>query len=223
MKRNAAVEKTGLRFFGEISASISHEIKNYLAIANENAGLLEDLTVMADKGGSLEPERLQTLTAKIKAQIQRINSVIQRMNRFAHSAEETLKKIDLNDIVEFVTALSERFAFIRGVVLTHEKGDEGKKIISDPFLLENLLWCCLETAMDTAGEDKAVKIVSESSEDIGRVRFTGLDALKEYQPEMFFTERMKTLISSLNAELEFDGEAKEIVLTIRKKTDKDTV
>jgi hypothetical protein len=37
--------ETGLQFFGKMSASISHEIKNVMAIINENAGLLEDLTV----------------------------------------------------------------------------------------------------------------------------------------------------------------------------------
>jgi hypothetical protein len=35
-----------VRFFGEISASISHEIKNVLAIINENAGLLQDMVMM---------------------------------------------------------------------------------------------------------------------------------------------------------------------------------
>ena len=42
----------GLQFFGRMSASISHEIKNVLAIINENAGLLEDFSLMADRGGA---------------------------------------------------------------------------------------------------------------------------------------------------------------------------
>jgi len=39
-----------LRFFGKIVASISHEIKNVMAIINEKAGLIKDLTLMAEKG-----------------------------------------------------------------------------------------------------------------------------------------------------------------------------
>jgi hypothetical protein len=35
--------RQGLQFFGKISASVSHEIKNVLAVIGENAGLLEDL------------------------------------------------------------------------------------------------------------------------------------------------------------------------------------
>ena len=33
---------TGLQFFGKMTASISHEIKNVMAIINESAGLLDD-------------------------------------------------------------------------------------------------------------------------------------------------------------------------------------
>jgi signal transduction histidine kinase len=219
MKKHAAAEKTGLQFYGEISSSISHEVKNYLAIINENAGLLEDLTIMADEGGSLDPERLKMLAVKIKEQIQRINEVIQRMNRFAHSAEESEKKIDLNDIVEFVIALSERFAFIRGIVLNHEKGNSADNIITDPFSLENLIWCCLEIAMEAAGENKTVTIISESNEGDGRVSFTQLDDLGSYQPDIFNSERIKGLINSLNADLKFNGEGKEIILTVKKKSE----
>ena len=37
-------EYEGLRFFGKVNASISHEIRNALAVINENAGLIKDLT-----------------------------------------------------------------------------------------------------------------------------------------------------------------------------------
>ena len=44
-------EEAGLRFFGMMTASVSHEIKNVLAIINENAGLMSDLTQMMMKSG----------------------------------------------------------------------------------------------------------------------------------------------------------------------------
>ncbi len=50
-----SIGECGLQCFGSISASISHELKNALAIINENAGLLEDLSFMAEKGLPLDP------------------------------------------------------------------------------------------------------------------------------------------------------------------------
>ncbi|MGA6927645.1 MAG: hypothetical protein WBY88_18290, partial [Desulfosarcina sp.] len=59
----------GVRFFGEMSASISHEIKNVLAIIHENAGLLQDLLMMSEKGLPLSSERLSRLAQSILRQV----------------------------------------------------------------------------------------------------------------------------------------------------------
>ena len=63
------VAETGLQFFGRIAASVAHEIKNVLAIVNENAGLLEDFTVMADRGKPIDPARLKTMAATVKSRL----------------------------------------------------------------------------------------------------------------------------------------------------------
>jgi len=52
------VGETGLQFYGKICASLSHEIKNALAIINEDAGLLNDFAALADQGRPLDPERV---------------------------------------------------------------------------------------------------------------------------------------------------------------------
>jgi len=62
------VGKGGFQFFGKISASISHEIKNVLAVLNENAGLLEDLVLMAEKGAPFNQERAKSLAGSMRKQ-----------------------------------------------------------------------------------------------------------------------------------------------------------
>ena len=84
----------GLQFFGQISASISHELKNVLGIINENAGLLEDLTFMADRGVPLDPVRLKAMAESVKKQVGRANAIIGNMNRFAHSADRSYCTVD---------------------------------------------------------------------------------------------------------------------------------
>ena len=97
--------ETGLQFFGRISASISHEIKNVLAIINENAGLLEDLTFMANKGKPIDPDRLKRMAATVQKQIGRGDEILKNMNRFAHSIDETVAEVDLNQTIELIIAL----------------------------------------------------------------------------------------------------------------------
>jgi signal transduction histidine kinase len=79
--------EAGLQFFGKMSASISHEIKNALAIINESAGLLDDLSLRAERGIPVEPERLKKQAGNILKQIRRADGIIQNMNKFAHSID----------------------------------------------------------------------------------------------------------------------------------------
>ena len=54
--RNEILKEKGLAFFGEITASVSHEINNAISIINEYSGLLEDLTYTAERGENVSSE-----------------------------------------------------------------------------------------------------------------------------------------------------------------------
>ena len=129
--------ETGLQFFGKMSASISHELKNVMAIINENAGLLEDLTDMAGKGMPLNPERLKTAADRIMKQIRRGDDIVKGMNRFAHSVDEPLRQADLNDTLGLMATLSKRFASMRGVTLELEPPSRQVPVVTNPFFLQN--------------------------------------------------------------------------------------
>ncbi len=201
-------EETALRFFGNISTSISHEIKNVLAIINENAGLLEDYNLMAEKGTPLNPERLKTLAETVIAQSRRADDLVKNMNKFAHSVDEASKTVDLREILELVVALSSRFAAMRGVGLELQPSSSAVSILSSPFFLENLIWLVLDFAMGVAGNGKTVGLIAEKRGEGARIRFTQLDTLEKTRTDDFPTERERSLLRTLNAEISMDhGEA----------------
>jgi len=153
------LSETGFKFFGKMSASISHEIKNVLAIINENAGLLEDYTFMAEKGKAIDPARLKILAGKIKTQIQRADGIVKNLNKLAHSVDEPIGRVELNETLGFLAALSGRFASMQGVTLDRQRSENPVEITMSPFLLQNILWLCLEFAMEMIGEEKKVGLV----------------------------------------------------------------
>jgi len=73
-------ENDDLAFFGKVNASISHELKNILAIISEAAGLLQDLTEMATKGEKIELEMLNTCSQDIIEEVQRGFVTVKQMN-----------------------------------------------------------------------------------------------------------------------------------------------
>ena len=208
------IGESGLQFYGKMSASISHEIKNVLAIINENAGLLEDFTLLAKKGHPFEPERLNPVTERVTKQVQRADGIIKKLNTFAHSIDQTGTKIDLNETLELLVALSERFVAMRGVNLVQTLHASPIMITIRPFFLQNLVWLCLNFAMNVVGSEKRLLLVTEETKDSARIIFANLKALTSGSPmDTFPAEQEKALLSLLNAQLAIDLEAGRLIIT----------
>ena len=213
------IAETGLQFYGTITASISHEIKNVLAIINENAGLLEDFTLMADRGKPIDPARLKIMAAAVKKQIGRADGILNNMNRFAHSIDEIFSEVDLNQIIEQFTALTERFASMRGVTVDLQLPASPITIQTAPFLLMNLLWLCLDFGMSASADAKLLELVVEETENSVRIRFRRLAGLTEALLETFPSDREKNLLDVLAADLTSEPASEEIVLRLSRSID----
>ena len=212
------ITETGLQFFGRISASISHEIKNVLAIVNENAGLLEDLTLLADRGKPLDPARLKMMAAAVKKQVGRGDGIIKNMNRLAHSFDQTITTVDLNQTIELVIALTARFAAMRGVKVDLQLPASPLMIPTAPFFLMNLLWLCLDFSMSAGGDEKQVELVVEETENSVQIRFRRLAGLSKLLLETFPSDRENNLLSVLEAALTAEPEREEVVVRLSKNT-----
>jgi signal transduction histidine kinase len=213
------IAETGLQFYGKITASVSHEIKNVLAIINENAGLLEDFTFMADRGKPIDPARLKTMAAAMQKQVHRADGILKNLNRFAHSIDDNDTDVDLNQTMEQFIALTERFAAMRGVKADLQLPGSPIKIPTAPFFLMNLLWLCLDFCMSASGDDKRVELVVEETENSVRIRFRQLTGLTEKLLQTFPSDREKNLLDVLKADLKIEPGRKEIALQLLKNID----
>ena len=197
--------KSGLQFFGTMSASISHEIKNVLAILNENAGLLDDLVLLAEKGKPLNNDRIKNVAVSMKQQIKRADLITKNLNRLAHSVDEPMERVDVRDILELVVLLSGRFADMKGIKLEPIYATQNVYIKTSPFLLEYLFYCFIEFSMTMIDDGKTLEIIIEEMEKGLQVKFGGLKRLGEMGPNSFPSEREDTLLKAVHAEMETDG------------------
>jgi C4-dicarboxylate-specific signal transduction histidine kinase len=199
----------GVQFFGKMAASISHEIKNVLAIINENAGLLEDICLMAERGKPIDPARLKRLSGSVKDQIRRADHIMTVMNRFAHSVDEASVSIDVSEALELLVSLSARFVAMRGVVLEVGK-PVGATITTFPFVLLNLLWLCLDYAMAVVGPGKTIELLAEKTGDGVWFRFCKLENMETDAAPLFPAEREAALGQALHAQIFRDPAAREV-------------
>lgn len=115
-----------LAFFGKVNASISHELKNVMAIISETAGLLGDLSDMASNGTPIKPDMLKSCTGSIMEEIQRGFLTIRQMNRFAHSVDTPLESVNLMDVLDLAITLSGYLSFSGKAHLTPCKAHKSR-------------------------------------------------------------------------------------------------
>lgn len=154
-------ENDDLFFFGRVSASVSHELKNILAVINEQAGLLDDLSRLACRGMPLDPERLALAASCLLKQVRRGDAILTHLNRFAHTADAPRREVSLAETAALAVALGERQASMRQVALSAAPGPDAR-VSTDPFVLCRLLALCLEWAMAAPAPDKAVAVLVEA-------------------------------------------------------------
>ena len=172
-----SIGETGLRFFGKVSASISHEMKNILAIINENAGLLEDLTFAARKGSPIDPERLNRMAGNFNKQIHRADAILKNMSCFAHSVDQFNAQVDLHELARLVANLAGRPAAMRKIILETVQPPEPVHLTTNPFVLENLIWLSLEYALSVTSAGQTLTLTPEKAESRVFLHLSAIDGL----------------------------------------------
>jgi len=206
--------ESGLAFISKVSASISHEIKNSLAVINESAGFLEDISLMAMKGRALDVHKLNTLAGTMLKQVKRTNGIINRMNRLAHSLDESSLSIDVNSVLELILNLSERTAVTKGVKLTPILSDSPTLITTNSFFLENIIWLTTNFSMSVCGSNKSVELKVSKEQFGAKIRFSGLEHLTEDTFNNFLKESGDIVLKALNATLDAFAKDGRILLNL---------
>lgn len=185
-----------LQAFTEVFAITSHELKNCLAIINENSGLLDDLIMIS--GETIESSRVQTAAESTQKQVNRSDIILKTMNRFAHTADRLVCASPVAEILSDIVKLTDRKA--AGVELTVTVNcDEAYSITGELPVIEALIYNTLSVSYSSeqAGKKQLSLLVSQT-EDQTRIAF---------QPDNYsfvISEEKKaiieTLCSYLNAE-----------------------
>ncbi len=212
--RSDTADLSGIQFFGKMAASMTHDIKNVLAVINENAGLLEDICFMADRGKPADLARLKRIAGDIKEQVRRADRIVTAMNHFAHSSDEASTASDLGELIALLASLAMRVAAMRGVSLRAVPVHSPVVITTFPFGLLNLLWICLDRAMTAVGSGKTMELIVEKTTEGGRVRFRGHGPLGAASVAECTLDRLPALIRALKAKITADAADTEIVVQL---------
>lgn len=202
----------GLAFFGRISANVSHEIKNHLAVINELGGLLQDLSVMAQKDGPLDPVKVENLAGNITSQVAQSDQVVKSFNYFSHSVDRTKASVDLDEFAQKMVIITRRLAAVKGVELAYDPVEkEHLSMVTNPFLLEQLYHFYLEHLISENKSGLKISVRTARQGTNGKLIFFCSEPVDRDIPEDDYIDLLK---QQLKTRTEISPDKKKLALII---------
>jgi nitrogen fixation/metabolism regulation signal transduction histidine kinase len=154
---NPETENT-LAFFGKMTANLTHEFKNIMAIIQESAGLMEDIMAITPLSKEKYQERFNNSMVTIKNQLQRGMLLASRFNRFAHAPDHSVAEIDLGETIDHFCILTERFARLKHISLESGSHEKQVSLKTNPVFLYMALFYGLESCLSVLAENSAITV-----------------------------------------------------------------
>jgi C4-dicarboxylate-specific signal transduction histidine kinase len=194
-------------FMGKITAGITHEMKNVLAIIKESAGLLDDLISFTKENSPPPRDKMLRTITRITEQVNRGVDLATKLNSFAHTTDNGVTTLDLNQILEQAVFLCQRFARLKKMTLNIVSHGAPIIVTADPLSLQMLLFQCVEKLMDSVQAGSAITLQSRGDDRKVIIAASEDDAQKggnctEPPFEDSSWEAIKAYASSLNLSVE---------------------
>jgi C4-dicarboxylate-specific signal transduction histidine kinase len=162
-----------LAFFAKMGADVSHEIRNVLSIINENAGLLDDQLALVRGRKVPDPEKLKKVATRIARQVRRGIGIMECFSRFAHAADQPQASVDLTSLVQDATVLAQRHARQHGGSLEATLPDQPVSLMTSPFSLQYVLFCCLQMVWQAAETSEPVRVTLSQQQGAAVLKVSG--------------------------------------------------
>ncbi len=138
---------------GQLAAGVAHEINNPLAVINEKAGLMLDLTEISDDFPN--KEKFGDLLRSIHTSVKRGRTITHRLLGFARQMYVSVEMIDVNDIIREVLSFLKNEAVRRKIQINLDLKEDLPTIQSDRGQLQQVFMNVISNALeavDTEGK-----------------------------------------------------------------------
>jgi two-component system NtrC family sensor kinase len=147
MMNEQVIEAGKLASVGELAAGIAHEINNPVAIMVEEAGWIQDLL---DEGLEVDDNHreVQRALTQIRTQGSRCKDITHKLLSFARKIDPTVKRVNLNELIQEMAALCEQRAKFANVRIETSLADNIPEVAASPSELQQVLLNLINNAID---------------------------------------------------------------------------
>lgn len=192
----------GIRFFGKMTASATHEMKNALAIINESAGLLEDLSLMTQKGQPISSGRIHDISKRVARQVTRTDLILKKLNIFSHTADQETEIADLEKTVYLVMDIASRLIEQQEIIIEVTPPQFPLLVETSLFYLENLIWTAIETMCHQSKGKNRLNIFFGPDSTVPSIWFSMETANDNLMDDLLGSRDNKALMAYLDISIE---------------------
>ncbi len=199
-----------LRFIGKIIAGFTHEIKNYLAIIKESAGLIEDIIKLGKSSKDEDGQYLEIINS-IQEQIEKSNNLFRYLNRFSHRMDAEFSTFNVNETLEELSALLMRFANQRKISIEKDFQNDIQSMNSNPSMLQLLVFHFLEEKLTSLDKNSKLIIKTESANGLIVIRIIPQGNLLDLDKGKISHEIQDTIVRQLGGNISLSSEGETII------------
>ncbi len=169
-------------FMGRVTASVTHEIQNVLAIIKETSGLMEDFFLL-QKSGDLQniEEKLDTCIKTIKKQTYRGVNLTSGLNVFAHTADSSHVSINIFETITKMIFITKRLFIQKGVDVSIVECSKPYSLNTDPVLFQMAVFSCIECLIDNFVTKASITLSIQSIDNRTAIQFLYNDDTLTYE------------------------------------------
>jgi C4-dicarboxylate-specific signal transduction histidine kinase len=198
-------------FMGRITAGVTHEMKNVLAIIRESAGLMEDLLRLAKDDSFPAREKFLKSLSRIGDQVNRGVELSNALNQFAHGPDQPFATVDMNRLIEQLVFLCQRFALSKRITLKSAAHDQPLLFRCEVMATQMTIFRGIDLFLNSLDQGAILTIRPTAREDnkvavefLSEGKGVDLDNIPESAKESLW-EPLVACADSLNAKVEPDS------------------
>ena len=183
------MEQKEIAMIGRISAAMTHEMRNVLAIIRESSGLMQDILALSE--GSSFPHKDKFA-----------NGIVTQFNAFAHSMDEPQDWVEVNELVNQVAILMQRLAQTKQVTLSAETHDRAPSVYTNPIRLTLALAACVEHLVAQGEPGDAIVIRPDKEKEKAVIEVLVKKASVEARPTPPDLADVSEIVKALHGEVQ---------------------
>ena len=191
-----------IAMIGRISAAMTHEMRNVLAIIRESSGLMQDILALSEGSSFPHKDKFANALGKIEKHVRRGDEIVTQFNAFAHSMDEPQDWVEVNELVNQVAILMQRLAQTKQVTLSAETHDRAPSVYTNPIRLTLALAACVEHLVAQGEPGDAIVIRPDKEKEKAVIEVLVKKASVEARPTPPNLADVSEIVKALHGEVQ---------------------